>query len=52
MRTKNLPFADIVDPNPATFAELLDFVSDALRIKGLASIQPPPWSEGDLLDGL
>lgn len=52
MRTGNLPFAVPIDPNPATFAELLDFVSDALRIAGMKSIQPPPWVEGDLFDGL
>jgi hypothetical protein len=52
MRTRNLPFAALIEPNPATFAGLLDFVSGATRIKGIGLIETPPWVEGDLLDGL
>ncbi len=39
----NLPYAEQLETDPATFAELLDLTGKLFRINGLVSMLPPPW---------
>jgi hypothetical protein len=43
MREGNLPFAIALDPDPATFDELLDLVRVQFRINGITRIKLPQW---------
>ena len=43
MREGNLPFAEALEPDPATYAEFLDLVRIRFRINGIDRIAPPLW---------
>lgn len=44
MRENNLPWAQQLDPEPATYTELLDLVRIRFRINGVGDIGTPKWS--------
>ncbi len=44
--TNNLPIAEALSPDPATFSDLLALTSKCFRINGLAEYVPNPWAEG------
>jgi len=48
MLSGNLPIAEIINPEPNSFQELLAVVGKRLRINDMDQIEPPPWREADL----
>ena len=48
MRAGNLPLAEPVDPDPATFEDFLAFAKKSLKINGLETIARPKF-QGELL---
>lgn len=48
MISGNLPLAEVLNPDPKSFQELLDVAGKLLRINGMEQIEPPPWREADL----
>lgn len=43
MQGVNLPVAIPIDPEPADYASLLEFVGKEFRINNMAAVPPPPW---------
>jgi len=46
MLRDNLPIAQSLNEEPASFEALLDCVADYFKIKDAAAILPPPWEPG------
>lgn len=44
MRENNLPWAQRLDPEPASFAELLDFMKIQFRFNDVSGIGVPEWA--------
>ena len=48
MRTGNLPVADPLVSEPASFDLFIEIVAKEFRISGLGRIERPPWQMADL----